>query len=122
VNQWTVLVATVPFIYSFGVGHPAHITFDEHQKVEILLTIVQSYLGFVFLCSMDFSLVEAVGLFGLWLVQFFVPGVREEIIWVYGAWAAWETLQLAVHYRARNAFHAFWHLCRETVFKRQAGP
>src|SRR6185295_266411 len=42
INQWTVLVATVPFIYSYGVGHPAHITFDEHQKLEILLTIVQS--------------------------------------------------------------------------------
>ncbi len=118
VNQWTVLVATVPFIYSFGVGHPAFITFDEHQKVEILLTIVQSYLGFLFLASMDFSFIEAVGLFVLWLVQFFVPGLREEIIWVYGGWAAWETLQLVIHFRERNAIRVFFHMCRETVFKR----
>lgn len=122
VNQWTVLVATIPFIYSFGVGHPAHITFDEHQRVEILLTIVQSYLGFVFLASMDFSFVESVGLFGLWLLQFFVPGLREELIWVYGAWAAWETLQMAVHFRERNAFRIFWRVCRESVFKRPPGP
>jgi cation:H+ antiporter len=120
VNQWTLLVATVPFIYSYGVGSPSHITFDEHQKVEILLTIVQSYLGFLFLCSMDFSLTESVGLFGLWLLQFFVPHVREEIVWVYGAWAAWETLQLLLHFRERNAIRIFFRVCRETVFKRRA--
>lgn len=118
VNQWTVLVATVPFIYSYGVGHPSHIVFDDHQKVEILLTIVQSYLGFLFLVSMDFSMIEAVGLFVLWLVQFFVPGLREEIIWVYGGWAAWESLQLVIHFRERNAFRVFSRLCRETILKR----
>jgi len=118
VNQWTVLVATVPFIYSYGVGHPSQIVFDDHQKVEILLTIVQSYLGFLFLVSMDFSMIEAVGLFALWIVQFFVPSVREEIIWVYGGWAAWESLQLAIHFRERNAFRVFSRLCRETILKR----
>ncbi len=118
VNQWTVLVATVPFIYSYGMGHPAHITFDDHQKVEILLTIVQSYLGFVFLASMDFSLKEAAGLFVLWLIQLLIPSVREEIIWVYGFWAVWETVQLATHFHERNAFRIFFRVCRETVFKR----
>ncbi len=118
INQWTVLVATVPFIYSFGVGHPAAIVFDSHQKVEILLTIVQSYLGFVFLVSMDFSFVEAVSLFVLWLFQFLVPGAREEIVWVYGAWSAWETLQLATHFHERNAVRIFFRICREHIFKR----
>ncbi len=120
VNQWTVLVATVPFIYSYGMGHPAVIVFDDHQKVEILLTIVQSYLGFVFLASMDFSLKEAVGLFVLWLVQLVVPSVREEIVWVYGIWAVWETFQLVIHFEERNAFRIFFRVCRETVFKRPA--
>lgn len=118
VNQWTVLVATVPFIYSFGVGQPSFITFDEHQRVEILLTIMQSYLGFLFLTSMDFSLIEAVGLCVLWLIQLIFPHVREEIIWVYGAWAAWETLQLLLHWRERNALRVFFRMCRETVFKK----
>ena len=120
VNQWTVLVATVPFIYSFGVGHPAFITFDEHQRVEILLTLIQSYLGFLFLVSMDFSLLEAAALFTLWLIQLVFPAVREEIIWVYGFWALWETLQLAIHFRERNAFRIFVRVCRETVFKRSS--
>jgi cation:H+ antiporter len=119
VNQWTVLVATVPFIYSFGVGHPAPVVFDHHQKVEILLTIVQSYLGFIFLVSMDFSLVEASSLFLLWLAQFFFPQIREEIIWVYGGWALWETIQLALHWRERNAFRVFSHLIRDTLFNKK---
>ncbi len=118
INQWTILVATVPFIYSYGVGHPAAIIFDEHQKVEILLTIVQSYLGFIFLASMDFSLLEAVGLFVLWLIQLLVPSVREEIIWVYAAWAVWETAMLFIYSRSRNAFRSFIHVSRKSVFKR----
>ena len=119
VNQWTVLTGMVPFIYSYSLGHPAAILFDEHQRVEILLTIIQSYLGFLFLASMDFSFIEAAALFVLWFLQLCVPGIREEIIWVYGIWAAWETLQLALHFRERNAFRAFWHLCQETIFKRK---
>ncbi len=118
INQWTVLVATVPFIYSFGVGHPASIVFDSHQKVEILLTIVQSYLGFLFLVSMDFSFVEATCLFVLWLFQFLVPGVREEITWVYGTWAFWETLRLITRLNERNAIRIFSRISREHIFKR----
>ncbi len=118
INQWTVLVATVPFIYSYGVGHPSHIVFDEHQRVEILLTIVQSYLGFLFLASMDFDLFEAVGLFLLWILQFFMADIREEITWVYAAWAAYETVRLVVHRKERNAFSAFRRLAREHLFKR----
>ena len=120
INQWTILVATVPFIYSFGVGHVAPIVFDEHQKVEILLTIVQSYLGFLFLASMDFSLIEACGLFGLWLFQFFVPSVREEIIYVYAAWAAVETLRFAGSFGGRNAFTVFRRLAKQHLFARRS--
>jgi cation:H+ antiporter len=114
INQWTILVAMIPFIYSFGMGRIVPVTFDEHQKIEILLTIIQSYLGFLFLASMDFNFLEAVGLFLLWLVQFCVPGIREEIIWVYGAWALWETLRMIKNSRERNAFRAFLNLMRRS--------
>lgn len=117
INQWTILVATVPFIYSFGVGHPAAIVFDEHQRVEILLTIIQSYLGFLFLASMDFEALEAVGLFILWAVQFFVPHWREEITVVYAVWAGIETVRLLINYKKRNAFSAAASLFRAHTLK-----
>ncbi len=118
VNQWTILVATIPFIYSFGMGHIATVVFDEHQKIEILLTIIQSYLGFLFLASMDFGFFEAVGLFVLWLVQFLIPGIREEITVVYAAWAGFETIKLIFRRNERNAFSVFKQLLLSCPRKR----
>lgn len=113
INQWTILVALIPFIYSFGMGHVASVSFDGHQKVEILLTIIQSYLGFVFLASMDFTFFEAGALFLLWLAQFLVPGIRAGIIWVYAAWALLETLRLIKNRGKRNAFGVFLQLAKK---------
>ena len=107
INQWTILVATIPFIYSFGKGHIACVVFDDHQRLEILLTIVQSYLGFLFLASMDFAFFEAAALFVLWLVQFLIPGTRQGITWVYGAWALVETVRMIRNFKKRNAFQVF---------------
>ena len=118
INQWTILVATVPIIYSIGLGRIGFIAFDEYQKVEILLTIVQSYLGFLFLVSMDFAFKEALGLFVLWMAQFLVPSIREEIIWVYGGWAVVETARIWIHFKERNAFHVFRMLMKEHFPKR----
>ena len=119
INQWTILVAMIPMVYSFSSGHVAVIHFDEHQKLEILLTIAQSYLGFLFLAGMDFALIEAAGLFGLWLVQFLVPGVREEIVYFYALWIVVETTRFAWNTKKRNAFSAFGQLLEERVFKKR---
>ena len=113
INQWTILVALIPFIYSFGMGKAASVVFDEHQRIEILLTIIQSYLGFLFLVSMDFKFFEAAALFLLWLAQFLFPGIRQEITWVYGAWALIESWRLVKNFKKRNAFRIFARLSRE---------
>lgn len=117
INQWTILVAIIPFIYSFGLGTISPVIFDDHQKLEILLTIVQSYLGFLFLVSMDFGFFEAVALFVLWFVQFLIPGTRQGIVWVYSAWALFETIRLAKNFSSRNAFVVFADLCKTHLKK-----
>jgi cation:H+ antiporter len=117
INQWTILVAMIPVIYSLGLGKLSSVPFDEHQRVEILLTIVQSYLGFLFLASMDFTLFEAAGLFVLWLIQFIVPNIRVEITWVYAFWALIETLRMIKNFRQRNALNVFWELSRKLLKK-----
>jgi len=119
INQWTILVAMIPFIYSFGLGKITPVVFDEHQKLEILLTVIQSYLGFLFLASMDFKFFEAVALFVLWLVQFIIPGIREEITWIYGAWALVETFRMIKNFRERNAFRVFVKLSAEYLKTRK---
>lgn len=118
INQWTILVAMIPLIYSLGMGKVSYISFDQHQRLEILLTIVQSYLGFLFLVSMDFHIFEATALFVLWLVQFLVPEIRGPITWVYAGWALVETLRLIKNFQKRNAFLSFSKLYKEHIRSR----
>ncbi len=122
INQWTILAAMIPFIYSFGVGRIAPVIFDDHQKLEILLTIVQSYLAFLFLASMSLHFFEASALFILWLIQFMMPETRTVIIWVYGAWALFETAMLAKDFnRSPNAVTIFIKIARNHFFKTRRG-
>ena len=65
-------------IYCWSHGSTAPLPFDDFQRQEILLTILQAFLGWLFLASMTFEAYEAVGLFILWLVQFVVPSLRSR--------------------------------------------
>lgn len=74
INQWTMLVGMLPIVYAISHGSFASIPFDEHQRLEIILTIGQSLLGMILLANMRFSWWEAVILFGLWALQFVSSG------------------------------------------------
>ena len=111
INQWTVLAAMIPIVYSLSIGHPATVPLAEH-RVELLLTLLQGALGVVILCNFNFQAYEALGLFLLWFVQFMVPTVREEICWVYGAWLVFELVSAAWRPGRLRAFQVFpnlWH-------------
>ncbi|MBK6426836.1 MAG: hypothetical protein IPF82_11765 [Blastocatellia bacterium] len=45
INQWTMLVAMLPLVYAYSRGGFASILFDDHQRLEIILTTGQSFLG-----------------------------------------------------------------------------
>ena len=111
INQWTVLAAMIPIVYSLSLGHPATVPLAAH-RVELLLTLLQGALGVVILCNFNFQAYEALGLFVLWFAQFLLPGAREESCWIYGAWlvlelvsAAWRPGRL----RAFQVFPTLWH-------------
>jgi cation:H+ antiporter len=87
INQWTVLAAMIPIVYSLSVGHPAALPFDGEQRLEILITILQSVLAFLILNNMRFAFWEAGLLLVLWVAQFLRPSLRDEICWIYGTWA-----------------------------------
>jgi cation:H+ antiporter len=90
INQWTILAAMIPLVYGFshlhhhGVWSDFH--FDGPQRLEILLTLLQTLLGVLLLANMEFDWLDASALFVLWLVQFLVPHLREEVSLAYGAW------------------------------------
>jgi cation:H+ antiporter len=87
INQWTMLVAMIPIVYSISRGQPSYIPLDESHRMEILLTIAQSLLGFLLLTDMRFRWYEAIAMFVLWLAQFIMPHWREEVAIIYFGWA-----------------------------------
>ena len=98
VNQWTLLVGTLPLVYSVALGHPGALHLDDRQVEEILLTAAQSLFGLAVLCNMTLSLFEAAALFVLFASQLFFPNptVRYGFCFVYG------TLGVALLMRKRS--------------------
>ena len=108
INQWTVLVAMLPIVFGASRGEITPIEFDDYQKNEILLTLAQSLLGMLILAKMRFHWYEALALFLLWLVQFVISDLREEITGVYLIWGGAGLLKLAAPRRFRGtAFNIF---------------
>jgi cation:H+ antiporter len=112
INQWSILSALIPVIYSISRGTPSAIVFDSHQRLEILLTILQSFLGWLLLVNLDLRAFEAAILFVFWLVQFAVPSTRGPMLYVYGGWCGVEILMIALGKRNPRAFQAAWHVLR----------
>ena len=90
INQWTILAAMIPLVYGFSHLHHfgtwSDFHFDAPQQVEILLTLLQTLLGVLLLANMEFDWLDASALLVLWLIQFIVPHLREEVSVVYGVW------------------------------------
>jgi cation:H+ antiporter len=110
-NQWTVLAAMIPIVYSLSLGHPAAVPIAEH-RVELMLTLLQGALGTVLLANLEFHPHEALGLFGLWFVQLLVPHWREEVSALYGLWLAFEIAAATRRPGGFKAFPAFARLWR----------
>lgn len=113
INQWGVLSAMLAVIYCLSKGEVTALPFDEFQRREILLTIVQAFLGWIFLASMSLSAYEAGGLFALWVIQFVRPSLREEMLWVYGAWIVFELVRIAIGKQKIRAFGGLARVWKE---------
>ncbi|HEY3202789.1 MAG TPA: hypothetical protein VGL03_03915 [Thermoanaerobaculia bacterium] len=107
INQWGVLSGLLAVIYCWSHGDTSPLPFDEFQRLEILLTILQAFLGWIFLASMSFETYEAVGLFLLWLIQFMMPSLRQDMVWAYSVWIAVELILVAAGKKRIRVFSAF---------------
>jgi hypothetical protein len=105
------LAAMIPIVYSLSVGRVMFVPFDEHQRLEILLTVSQSLLGMLLLSNMSFHILEAAGIFSLWLAQFIRPDLHVPVTIVYLGWSTVEiavTLTVRRRVAAVTAFVALW--------------
>ena len=117
INQWSILSAMIPILFVISAGTIKPLTFDEMQRQEILLTILQSFLGFLLLLNLELKFHEALVLFVFWLVQFVVPASRHVMIYVYLAWCAIELIRMMIW--DRSAPRA-WTGLRTTLARRFA--
>ena len=85
VNQWTLLVGSLPVAYSLGGGAPGALPLDARQSAEVLLTAAQSLFGVAVLASLTFSLREAGLLGGLFIAQLVLGGVLRAALHDRGA-------------------------------------
>ncbi|MGH9443173.1 MAG: sodium:calcium antiporter [Thermoanaerobaculia bacterium] len=115
INQWSVLSGLIPVIYCLSRGSTAPLPLDHHQRVEILLTVLQSLLGWLLLASMSLSAYEAAILFLFWLIQFALPSTRDAMIVVYAAWCAWEVVLVLLGRKKWKVFGAFRRTLRGRV-------
>jgi cation:H+ antiporter len=79
VNQWTLLVGSIPLAYLVG-GGPAALPLDSRQVAEVLLTATQTALGFAVLLRLRFHLYAAAVLLALFVGQFAVPGTTGRYV------------------------------------------
>ncbi len=114
INQWGILSGLLAVIYCWSHGSTEPLPFDAFQRQEILLTILQGFLGWLLLASMDLEAYEAAGLFALWVIQFAVPSLRYPILYIYGAWIAVEAGLVLTGRKRLAAFPAFARAWKRT--------
>jgi cation:H+ antiporter len=131
INQWTLLAAMLPIVYSISLGTPSVIPFDSHQELEILMTVGQSLVGTLFLVNMRLAWWEALLLFMLWLIQFaFSPVEPSPSFWgmlagnmhwyvtiAYLLWSAVEIVRILIGQRQPLAFIMFKQIWRTHVWR-----
>jgi cation:H+ antiporter len=120
INQWTVLAAMIPLVYGYSHYHHtgawAAFHFDAAQRLEIILTLLQTALGVVVLANMEFDWFDATALFVLWVVQFIAPYLREEVALAYALWIVILLVGFVVRGQPLLAPRYFW----ETVTKKRS--
>lgn len=78
VNQWTLLVGTLPIVFSIAAGGMHGLPIEALQREELFLTAAQSFFAVAVLSNLSLSLREAWFLFGLFWAQFFLGAIVPE--------------------------------------------
>lgn len=83
VNQWTLLIGTIPLVFSISAGAIHPFVLDTLQKHELLLTAAQSLFAVAVLVNLRLGRAEGMLLLVLFLAQLIVEAIRIEIAIAY---------------------------------------
>ncbi len=76
VNQWTLLVGTIPVVYSLGAGRVTPLPLSATQRSEVLLTSAQSFFAVAVISNLRMSAWEAIFVMVLFFGQLLIPGTH----------------------------------------------
>jgi cation:H+ antiporter len=98
VNQWTLLVGSLPIVFVLFGGAASGLPLDSLQREELFLTAAQSAFAVTVLSNRSISVREALALFGLFMSQFVLGAVLPEHL------RAWERIGVGIVYLVLAAF------------------
>jgi len=117
VNQWTLLVGTLPIVFAISAGGLHGLPLDTVQREELFLTAAQSFFAVAVISSLTMSLREALFIFALFWGQFVLGAIvpahlhgveRVAVGIVYLVLGVWVLVSDRFNFRrlARDAFRA----------------
>ena len=114
VNQFSLLLATIPIIYALSVGHPQPIHLTLLQREELFLTIATAIFGVVALMDLRLRLRDGVILLALFLIQFLIPPLRTEVAIAFLLIALMELISIRKEIKIFTEFRAVVNTIRLT--------
>jgi cation:H+ antiporter len=83
VNQLTLLIGSMPVIFSISFGHPSAFPLDTQQSVEFLLTSAMSLFAVVLLARLCIPWYGALLLLSIFVTHLFFTGTEERRIFAF---------------------------------------
>ncbi len=118
VNQWTLLIGSLPLAYSISGGTLSPLDFDTRQAEEVFLTAGQSLFAVAILVSLSIAWWEAVILAGLFGSQLFFTDTSIRV----GYGGVYTALAVLVLARDVPRLPRFFSAARETAARPRQAP
>jgi cation:H+ antiporter len=118
VNQWTLLVGTLPAVTSVAAGGPSHLPLDARQQEEILLTAAQSLFGIALLANLRLTGWQAGALALLFLVQVGITGMTARLVFA-GIYVVLAVAVLVASPASRRGLISAVAFLFQTLFRRR---
>jgi len=99
VNQWTLLVGTLPIVFAVASGGTHGLPIIARQREELFLTAAQSVFAVAILINLSISVKEAAMLFALFWAQFVIGAVVPQ------SWHGGELVAVGIVYLALAAVY-----------------
>jgi cation:H+ antiporter len=112
VNQWTLLVGTLPLVFALSAATTHGLPIDAVQREELFLTAAQSAFAVAVLSNRRLGVREAFTLLGLFLGQFVMSGVLPDDLRSFervGFGVAYLVLAAGTLYQQRRALPRLVH-------------